>query len=235
VALILTSKRGVLLWSFGSVFLTYIICSDRQLGKLVKIFIGIFVVASILQIVSESLPELNYLIGRFETLGEDSESRERLAMWSLGLRSFTEKPIFGNGFWSYRTIYYENLGQIMHRYTERYQRLDAHNVYIQVLCETGITGFVIYCTSIICTLKKTIDIIKHSHIADTPYLKTGIMLSLCFQLFFLLYSLSGNCLYDVVFYFYAISIAFVLSINYKLKKSKGGSGEGLVIDASRPE
>ena len=73
----------------------------------------------------------------------------------------------------------------------------AHNVYIQVLCEMGIIGFVLYTGAIILLLKYTIKALKYFSKTQEYQYKYAAMLSFCFQIFYLLYSLSGNCLYDI--------------------------------------
>ena len=101
-----------------------------------------------------------------------------------------------------------------------YRRLDAHNVYIQVLCEMGIIGFVLYIGAIILLLKYTIKALKYfSKTQDYQY-KYAAMLSFCFQIFYLLYSLSGNCLYDMTFYLYIIAMAITGALNFRIDKQR---------------
>lgn len=46
--------------------------------------------------------------------------------------------------------------------------------------------------------------------------KYAAMLSFCFQIFYLLYSLSGNCLYDMTFYLYIIAMAITGALNFRI-------------------
>lgn len=171
----------------------------------------------LVQLLSESVPEVAYLLSRFETVGEDTASLERLAMWNLAIEKFKDAPIFGNGFWSFRTFFEQNLAQIWHA-NDRFQQLDAHNVYFQVLCETGILGLVIYLLAVGNLLKRTIMLVGKIELFDSVELRFGAMFSLCIQIFYLLYSMSGNCLYDIVFYFYALAAMMTLSLGKKIEE-----------------
>lgn len=218
VALLLTGKRGVLIWSVAALVITYLLSSKRKLGKIMRLaFIALAAIIA-LQILSEVVPAVAYVFERFQSAGEDTASLERFAMWELAIEKFKENPIFGNGFWSFRTFYADNLASIWHPSEARYQHLDAHNVYIQVLCETGIVGEIIYLLAVGLLLKKTIQIVRQTNRLETVELRFGAMFSLAIQVFYCLYSLTGNCLYDVVFYFYALAAAMTLAIDKKMKQ-----------------
>ncbi|MCD7844039.1 MAG: O-antigen ligase family protein [Clostridiales bacterium] len=220
VALLLTGKRGVLIWSVTALVITYLVSSKRRPGRIMRLALLALVAIAVLQILSEIIPAVAYVFERFQSAGEDTASLERLAMWELAIEKFKKNPIFGNGFWSFRTFYAKNLASIWHPYSERYQYLDAHNVYIQVLCETGIVGELIYILAVGLLLRKTIQIVRQMNRLNTVELRFGAMFSLSIQVFYLLYSLTGNCLYDIVFYFYALAAATTLAIGRKITQEQ---------------
>ena len=182
-----------------------------------KIAIFLLIAVGLLQILSETVPAMGYVFERFQSLGEDDSTLERLAMWDLAIKKFKEAPLLGNGLWSYRFFYKQELGAYFHPYEEKYQYLNAHNVYLQLLCETGIIGFGLYMASISLTLYKTIKNAKRIMLLDEYYLRYAVIFSLVFQLFYIIYSFTGNCLYDVVFPFYAIAIAMNMSVDGYLR------------------
>lgn len=218
VALLLTGKRGVLVWSLLAIIVTYLISSKHKIGKIGKLILIILAAFGVLQILSEIVPAISYVFERFQDIGDDTASLERLAMWKLAYEKFKTSPIFGTGFWSYRNHYANNLAAFWHPNVKRYQYLDAHNVYIQVLCETGIIGETIYLAAIGMLLFQTIKLAGNIYVLDSVELRFGVMFSLCIQLFYCAYSLTGNCLYDIVFYFYSLAAAMVLSINNEMHR-----------------
>lgn len=220
VALLLTGKRGVLIWSLLAIVITYLFSSKQKIGKIGKIIVFMLIAFGILQIFSETIPAIGYVFERFQNIGDDTASQERLAMWRLAFEKFKTNPIFGTGFWSFRDHYANNLAGYWHPNIERYQHLDAHNVYIQVLCETGIIGEVIYLVALGMLLFQTVKIVKKMYLLDSIELRFGVMFSLCIQIFYCVYSLTGNCLYDIVLYFYALAAAMILSINNEMHKRK---------------
>lgn len=88
---------------------------------------------------------------------------------------------------------------------------DTHNVYLQVLCECGIIGLCIYIFAIISSIYPCIRKYKTS-IKTADYDKKSLNeLGQFLQLFFILYSMSGNPLYDYsffVFFFIGIFMFF---------------------------
>ena len=220
VALLLTGKRGVLIWSLLAAGLAFLIVSRRKIEGIARIFLVALIGLGLMSILSENFVEIGYVFERFATLGDDSSSLERIAMWKLAIRKFTETPIFGAGFWKYREFYYEELAYIFHRNVERYQHLDAHNVYLQVLCETGGVGFVLYVLAAVCTLLKTIRLVKTNRNSKDETVSFALFFSCAVQIFYLTYSFSGNCLYDIVFYFYALAVAIIVTLEFNVREQK---------------
>lgn len=122
-------------------------------------------------------------------------------------------------FLNFREQYSTNLAaQFIRDLTDisSYRRLDAHNVYIQVLCEMGIIGFVLYIVDCHYSFKYTIKALKYfSKTQDYQY-------KCCHSVFrfYLLYSLSGNCLYDMTFYLYIIAMAITGALNFRIDKQR---------------
>lgn len=87
---------------------------------------------------------------RFQTMGEDKTSQQRILYWENGIEMIKENPVLGVGYFNFR------------RYFERYYSDDLlvrraelpHNIFIQVGTDTGITGLLIFFTLIIIALRK---------------------------------------------------------------------------------
>ena len=63
----------------------------------------------------------------------------RLALWGAAGSMFIEHPVLGVGYGNYRGLYSDYLPALTPN------QLDAHNLYLQLLAETGIIGFAIFC------------------------------------------------------------------------------------------
>nr|WP_294465691.1 O-antigen ligase family protein [uncultured Sellimonas sp.] len=128
-----------------------------------------------------------------------TSSRSRLYAWAIEL--FKAHPVFGIGWGMFRSTVVGNVTLV----TE----LETHNIYLQILCETGLVGlfsFVIvffmfwnatknaYCRSI-----------KQNY-KDNGKWSRVLFFSLAYQTYFLLYGLTGNPLYDQHF-----QIIYILS------------------------
>lgn len=215
-ALLLTSKRGVFVFALISIAFTYLISNKSKVTRTVKLLIALLIAIGIIQIVSEFIPEIGLVFERFQKMGEDGSTAERFAMWQLAVQKFLDNPILGNGFWSFREFYHKNLAHIFHYNDARFQYNNAHNVYLQVLCETGLVGASVYLSALTTTLKKTVEIVRHCEKLNFN-LKSAALFSLTMQIFFAIYSFTGNCLFDVVFLFYVFALSITLCLEKNMR------------------
>lgn len=213
VALLMTTKRGVLLWSMLSLLSTYWIVSRRKLKSFLKLLGSCFLLLVVLTFLIERIPQLNTVFLRFFTIGTDGSSLERLAMWKMAFSMFEENPFFGTGFWTFQERYADSLFGIYHN-DLRYKYMFAHNVYFQVLAETGLIGLFLYLMAVGMLLRETIRLVRIYSQDENTKIRFFVQFSLCLQIFYLLYSISGNCLYDIVFYFYGLAMAMATTIHY---------------------
>ena len=204
-ALILTTKRAHLLFSTAAIVIIYYIENPKKIaGKIFKFSIIGLVAAAVLYIGILYIPVIRMTYERMIKIGTDSESLSRLAYWKLALDLFRKSPILGIGWLGFRYQY----RIAFNTYGSRFELLNAHNVYVQTLCETGILGFCFYCVCLFILLKATFNLYK-SNLESKD--KNAILLGLAIQIFYLFYSLTGNCLYDNTFHFFCLSIVITLS------------------------
>jgi O-antigen ligase len=129
-------------------------------------------------------------------------------MWKLAINNFKKSPLFGIGWFGYKYQYNIMLFDPSRR-AERYGYLNSHNVYLQLLCETGILGFGLIIWGGINIFKETFNLLDEE-IIDGYNIKEILFFSLIMQLFFWLYSLTGNCLYDTMFSFYTFASGLMM-------------------------
>ena len=140
----------------------------------------------------------------FDTLGNLGTSdvditTGRVNFWNVAIQQFKENPILGIGWKSF--WHFEFYGV----------HYDVHNIYLQLLCEVGIMGAVVFYLFFAISLYRAIKIVIKKNI-DMKYKKIALF-SVFYQVFFLLYGITGNPLYDASFYImYFISVAFIIPI-----------------------
>ena len=200
-SIFLTGKRTIAALSLAIPLVIYLLSSGRGMHRVLRLF----AVAGILVLGYELLPYLSqssefYSIQRFSLTVEQLQSGEdvisvREYLWDAAIKAFHENPIFGIGVGKFGA--YTNLGT------------DTHNTYLQVLCEQGIIGFILYILGIICCLFHSIRALDIVHDLEN---RNIIQAALGMQLVFILYALTGNVNIDIdVIYFY-LATALIIQI-----------------------
>ncbi|WP_455648869.1 O-antigen ligase family protein [Enterocloster citroniae] len=210
--LLLTTKRAHILFGFTAILMTYYLRRpEKRTGRFFQVLlIGIFLTAAF-YVSAINIPALREVLFRFLTIGSDQESTTRFLMWKLALKLFMSFPIFGIGWGGYKYQFHLSLYDPRVR-ADRYQYLNAHNVYLQLLSETGIVGFLLFMSGAIIIFYKTIVLLKHDEIKYNQGYRTTILFSIMVQIFIALYSVTGNCLYDIMFSFYALAVGLSFGI-----------------------
>lgn len=205
LAVALTGKRGPVMFLILTIVFCYLVPVKgvKKVQRYWKIFLVVFVVVIVLWFFRDALsyiPIIGRLLDSFAKVadGEDiSSGRTRLYLWAIKL--FIENPLFGIGWGNFRTSVVGNVTLA----TE----LETHNIYLQLLCETGIIGFLGFILLFFTFWKTTRDAYMEC-IQNVNLIKwrNPLYYSFAYQTYFLLYGLTGNPLYDPFF-----QIMFVFS------------------------
>lgn len=191
-ALLLTGKRSqTIALILASLIMYYLFCSNRKTTRVFKL-VAIFVVTiAVFYIAAQYVPQLANIVSRFEASIENGDitygrSARFLATWQL----FLEKPMFGIG-WNGTIYYFKQLEGLV---------INTHNIYLQLLAETGIFGSMIYFGFIIYNLYWGIKLlIAHRKGSFVPEI-TSVGFFLCnsvgTQIWIIFYGMTGNPLYD---------------------------------------
>lgn len=219
VALFMTGKRGVILFSIVAIVITYLICSKQTLGTKLTMAIFAFVIAmTILSIFAMFNKGVAGTLTRFfDTLlrlNTDDISSGRFRLYEYAWNFFLDKPILGIG-WRRFTQY------IMPLFHGKKQLMDTHNVFLQLLCETGVVGFaaffLLFSVSYVMTIRYVI-LCKEDKVELPRRLRVALTFSLCYQTFFLGYCITGNPLYDLETLFaYFVALAAISHIDHNYK------------------
>lgn len=213
-SLLMTGKRAHLLFLIISLTLLSILpFKGKKLIKKMKIilifFIVVLVIIAIFYNVLLKIPVISRSVDSVLQIirGEDV-SNGRNILYRYAWKLFKENILFGIGWGNFRKLV-PSLGLFK-------VEMETHNVYLQLLCETGIVGFISILIPVLFFLKLTLSSlrIEVQNFKRRSWINL-LYYSLGYQIFFLLYGLTGNVFYDpnfLMMYFYccAITNAYIL-------------------------
>ena len=130
-AVYLTGSRGGMAACAGVLFLGVWYLSPRRTTLAI-------VISSLILAAAIALPLAPAEAGGSRLQGVDDFTREsRLALWGAAGAMFLQHPILGVGFGNYKFLMHDYIPGLT-------DDLDAHNLYLQWLAETGIVGFAVF-------------------------------------------------------------------------------------------
>lgn len=211
IALLLTSKRGHLIFGVAAlVIVYYILNSAKRDSKLFKLIAGGLGLSIVVVILFQIMPTtFNVLLGRFVNSGYDDVTSGRLPMWALAISLFSKNPILGIGWFGYK---YQYTTHLWDGYNLKNALLNTHNVYLQILCETGIVGMGVFVLGVVNHLKYMMYLTRKLNGRGDLQDRSILAISLGMMIFFLMYSVTGCCLYDLTFYIFIICVAMGLAL-----------------------
>ncbi len=197
LGLMFTGKRGHALFVILAMLIRYLL-PERGTKKMKKYwviflsFLSIIVFYSIFGSLLSEIPLIRKLTATINgVIAGDDISSLRLSLYVWAIRLFRRNPLIGIGWGDYRTTVIGNVS--------RFKDLDTHNIYLQLLCETGIIGFAVFVllfvTFWVLSKNAYCRCLADDNNAHTNWLQV-LSFSFSYQSFFLLYGLTGNVLYD---------------------------------------
>lgn len=218
IAMLLTGKRGPLLFAALALFVLYFLHRSNQkniVKKILQVAAILLAVAGVLAVLYQYVPELVTFIARFqETADAGDVTLGRAAYWDVAISQFSSNVLFGAG-WN-RLLQ----STLWHIGFEAY----AHNIYVELLAETGIVGTVVFLAWFIGVLTVSLRFfikVRRGQVVCNPVWMYHMAFSIGMQIFFLAYGTTGNPLYDEIAYIpYFIACAIALYYNSRLKQSK---------------
>lgn len=190
--LFLTGKRGFII--FSVLIILYLIFVNTNI-KLYAILLSIVAILFLYLLVSNTDIGREILERTFET---DDVTSGRTDIYKIMWEDIKSKPFWGSG-----TFTTQNIATVNH----------GHNVYLQVLRENGIFGFLCLISLLLYNSIKTHRLIIKTKNYSEKYL---LGLSQVFQLLFIMWSFTGNPLYDTYpLLLYIVGIALTRQVYIK--------------------
>ena len=205
LALILTMKRAHLIFGILTIGIVYLVENKQSFSKsIVKLLLLVGIVGFSGLVLYLIKPELFSIFDRFQNMKGGSGRTE---FWSYALQFWSESPITGIGWMQFQ---------------ERYSNFDwttynVHNVFIQILCETGILGMSCFLYFIYSMWKRLKFLLKNISKFNEKQ-KLLVRYSALLQVFFFCYCLTGNCLYDNTLFYFAIASGISVSMYNQIKQ-----------------
>lgn len=211
-AYFLIGKKSGLLSAVFGVIMVYLVRKEGKIWKkIITLLSCLFVLGCIVYCVIQLNEDLFISLKIKEGIkqfieGEDFSSG-RITLYKAACKEFLRYPILGMG-WQGFSAKYGNL---------------VHNIYLQLLCETGVIGFLLFMMPIVAIYFRTCNMIRNCKKERFP-LKTRnyLVFSFYIQSEFLFISLFENNLYMVMplyLYFFASGIA-VTARNQSTQQNK---------------
>jgi putative inorganic carbon (HCO3(-)) transporter len=152
-ALYLTGSRGGLVAFAGIAFssVVFVLLYFRPSGA--KLFRGLLAIILAGVIVLLLTPRQSEQSSRLQEVDDFTEIT-RLALWATAASVFVEHPLLGAGYGTFRSLYDDYLPQI------EGGQLDAHNIYLQLLAETGVLGFFAFLALMVAFLRSSLQLVK---------------------------------------------------------------------------
>ena len=216
LTLMMTGKRAVFIFSiFACSFIYFIV--NNNFKSFFKYFLLCTLIILIIFIVSKFVPSVNNTILRFVENEGDQSFSGRTVLYEKAIELFKRNPIIGNGWLSFRNYFSYNARY----YSMANVSFDTHNIYLQLLCETGILGLLFFGAVMFSSLFETLKLLYNKKFKENVEYYNMLVFSAIYQVYFLTYGITGNPLYDPQCYtLYFISIAITILCIYKSKSVK---------------
>ncbi len=222
LALLLLGKRSVFVFLLIALLVTFVLLGKKG-AKVIRLLSALvigFIVLVIIRQLSMSLSDVKLFAKLADTFkfieaGDISgllESSGRESLYDLAMKLYQENSWFGIGWNEFVRIVSDRQGVIT----------SVHNIYLQLLCETGIVGLTAFLigaiTSLIMSLTNQGLIYKYKGNDKEKYSRM-YAITVTGQIFFILFCFVENPIYNencLIFYFFAVLLS--MSLKNKLRQ-----------------
>ncbi len=206
-ALFASGKRAALLFFFAALFIVQFIKSKSKV-RILKYSALVITLISAIWIsfpLWSRIPALSRIVELIQFASAHDiagVTNGRTVIYQEAIQLWKENIWFGIGWKNFSLSINQDFW---------FSGFDVHNCYLQILCETGIIGAVLYFFVCAIIVFNALRALKKSE--NTAYYNLGVF-SLFIQVFFLTYSLTEPVLYeysDYVLFFIAVNISGIIA------------------------
>lgn len=212
IGLILTTKRTLFVVPFVLIPIL-VLLTQKGLNNKIKWMLIFLVIVSFVAILIFNVPQLGKIVERFTETENYEDVGGRAALWEISRDMFANAKIMGQGYGAYNT-YAFNYG---FRFMGEKWVSNGHNIYLQLLGETGIVGFVLIMSSFLLVLLNSINCLRKDYVTDDD--KKHLVFCVYIQIMFFIYGVTGNVLiYLQQLMVWVIAVAYAISIIRRYKR-----------------
>lgn len=195
-AMLVSGKRAQPLFFVISLLITYLLYSEKRMKvlKIIGVIIGISLLVVIFFPYIQAIPGISRIVALIQALNSNADvailTTGRSTIYEAAINLWKKNPFIGIGWNNFKNSFSSNYW---------YSRFDVHNCYLQILCECGYVGAIYYYYLVIRTLISFYRVTKKEKsviIKNKPVIPFTVL----FFVFFLLYSITGTCLYELCYY-----------------------------------
>lgn len=214
VALLFTNKRAHFLFGVIAWLVAYTLGEERskKSKRILLIALGVVIAIGAIYLLfpylnSEgTIASLIYTARNIRNSDVDVTS-DRVFLSREAIEMIKTSPIVGHGWGSFKAA--------------SALKTDAHNVYLQVFAEMGIFSFFIFIIVVLNSLIGSLRQLKHiTKTENCDNEKYFLKISFAFQLFFVMYCMTGNCLYNIDFwsmYVFTVALYYISRRNLSVE------------------
>lgn len=216
LALVLTNKRAHFLYLFITCLFVFY-CSGKRgkkTNRFIKILLILFIALLVFKMATLFLPDIP-IISRLSIFLDSSlninvVTSGRIAIYIQMIEIFSKNKLTGVGWQNFAD--YSNSRSLSGAINQ------GHNVFLQIMCETGIIGLVFFLSIMIIYFFRSKKLLSTS--VGMGYNQKYYMIGLSIFIFYWLFWISGNPLYDPVYYLsWIISLVIIFSAKRELWRS----------------
>lgn len=205
IGLLATTKRAHLVFGLAACLVMYILFNRESgsFGVLFKLCIVAVLLLLVLYFVSLYIPAISAVLDRFQGMSDDETFGGRSDYYSICFEMWKTSPLTGHGWGSFtQTLYQSGISDLRRLYLAGNLSQKAHNVYLQLLAEEGLLGLFIFLVLAFAGVARALFFLREKCTTEQQADQAGSLgvLSVGIQIFFLLYCITGNPLYDLVEY-----------------------------------
>lgn len=190
LALVLTTKRAHLLFSIVAFIVVYLVANrGKGIGKTAKFFMIAGLAVTVFLFMASYYPGFNLVLDRF-AMGESDDAEflsGRIGLWDYAIKEWLSSPIIGHGWGSYAFNWIDGGLSVT--------SVGAHCVPLQLLAECGLLGLATASVPYIYYLHCLYHANSQLSYVDDKH-RWIIISATAFFVFFTLYAICGNPLYD---------------------------------------
>jgi O-antigen ligase len=171
-AILMTFVRGAWLAIFALLSYTIVIQGRKAPFKLIAIFLVLMIAAGGFALTMDLTELLTQRINRLMDFRYVTNF-DRIDRWMAAVSMFLHHPILGVGYGNYPEEYYRHIWFV--KATTLTDRMGAHNLYLEILAETGFLGLVAFLGLIVTFFRESLKLIKELNDSFWNSLTIGVM------------------------------------------------------------